>query len=354
MFGFIKIYPFAPHPYNLYLIDIDHAPLEPLPGDGDESPQETEAVTEAPPVETEIVTENPPIETEEPSPPISGNGNFLLVYDSISATLINISQESISVEGIEFKRINNQGSTTASFLSDTWRGYTSGGYFDALPPNDCLTINTKRSSRPSTCEDTWGFFTTSQAQYQFWLATSDSRQFQVWQNGTLLQICEISAGSCSFSATAGNINSSTRPDTPPNPQPQPAGNENMLIFYDDISANLINISQNNVSLGGIEFRRIDDQGSTTASFLSDTWRSFTSNGYFDALPPNDCLRINTQRSLRPSGCEDTWGFFTTSQTQYQFWLPTSNSREFQIWRNNNLLQTCVISAGSCRFFLSQP
>jgi len=136
--------------------------------------------------------------------------------------------------------------------------------------------------------------------------------------------------------------------------PPPAGGDTVMLVYDTISANLINISQRNISVADIEFRRINDQGIATASFDSNDWRNVASQGKFDALPPNDCLMINTQRSSRPAKCTSSWGFITTSQTQYHFWMATSDSIQFQVWKDGTLLQTCQISAGSCYFVLPQP
>lgn len=134
-------------------------------------------------------------------------------------------------------------------------------------------------------------------------------------------------------------------------QHEPTGNENILIVFDNTSATLINISLNYISVTGIEFRRIDSRGNVTASFNSDGWTNVTSKT--NALPPNDCLIINTQKSSRPVICSSAWGFITSSHPEFYFWIEGNDSQQFQVWQYNILLQTCKISAGSCKFFLPQ-
>lgn len=128
--------------------------------------------------------------------PVSGNGNVRLVYDPASAALINISGSPISVSGLEFVRVDFQGNPTAAFNAELWTGVT--GKATALPPGDCLMVNSRKTTRPAECASAWGFITTSQEKLYFWLQTSDSSQFQVWKDNNLLQTCEIPAGSCEF------------------------------------------------------------------------------------------------------------------------------------------------------------
>ncbi len=210
LFGFVIAEP-DPMEFTFYKEIIDDAgkesdaaaaadPVETEPPPEEETPPEDDTTTTISPPEeddNDASEAPPPEEDEETQPPaISGDDNILLVYDPVSANLINISQSSLSVKELEFRRIDSDGNTTASYKAETW-----GFYYDRYSPvhsNNCLIINIETSPRPSSCTSNQGFFTTSKTNLHFWRKTPGSTQFEVWQNETLLKTCEISAGSCTF------------------------------------------------------------------------------------------------------------------------------------------------------------
>jgi hypothetical protein len=192
LFGFLKSGSYC-QDFSLYdEIVIASAPLAVEPPA--EIPATEEPQATAPPEEPNPPggNDNPP---ESSSAVALGNENVQLVYDNSSAHMINMSQDYIKVNGVIFNRIDDQGNITASYAADMWGNFYKG--YDTVPPNYCLRIALPKSSSSSNCTR-YVNFETSQEKYYFWRATSDSRQFQVWKNGTLLQTCEISAGSCYF------------------------------------------------------------------------------------------------------------------------------------------------------------
>jgi hypothetical protein len=148
-------------------------------------------VTQAPDKPTPIapVTKSPP--------PSAGAENILIVFDQISATVINLSNAPLSLIGVTFSRIDSQGVETANFPAENWAPYAQRPV-SALPPGDCFMINTKKSNRPVQCKNAWAFITTSNPKYHFWLSASGSSQFKVLQNGNLVHTCSITTGSCVF------------------------------------------------------------------------------------------------------------------------------------------------------------
>ena len=147
--------------------------------------------TEPPPPKP---TEPPlPKPTEPPPPAGKGNENIRIVYNNTSAFVMSITQGSVWVKGLVFNRIDNQGNVTASYQSQTWENIYSG--YDPIQPGYCPRIALPNSPTAPDCIVSVNR-ETEQDQYHFWRETSTSRQFQVLQNGTLLQTCEISAGSC--------------------------------------------------------------------------------------------------------------------------------------------------------------
>ena len=107
-------------------------------------------------------------------------------------------------------------------------------------------------------------------------------------------------------------------DAPAEPaQPVPTGDENVQIVYDNSSASMINISQGQITVQGVEFRRIDNQGNVTASYPAEMWGYYY--GGYDPVPSNYCLRIGTPNSPHSGNCIEN-GNFETSQDQYYFYL----------------------------------
>ena len=196
LFDFVEVYPLG-EPITIFDEIIKQGPLE-------ESPPAAEAPEEVIPTEEVYIPPLPPEETNPPvenapadtSPPVTtGNENVLIVYDKTSAFVINMSQSDVTVKGLVFNRIDNQGNITASYQADIWGNFYSG--YDPVHPGYCLRIALPNSSTSPDCIIQVNY-ETRQETYHFWKETSTSRQFQVWQNNTLIQTCEISAGSCSF------------------------------------------------------------------------------------------------------------------------------------------------------------
>jgi hypothetical protein len=131
---------------------------------------------------------------------------------------------------------------------------------------------------------------------------------------------------------------------PPNAPPAGTGNGNIVIIYDNTSAFVMNKSQSDVTIKGLVFNRIDNQGKITASYRADTWGNFYSG--YDPVHPGYCLRIATPNSSTSPGCTIQVNY-ETSQEQFHFWKETLTSEQFQVLQNNTLIQTCEISAGSC-------
>lgn len=195
MFSFLKKLA-ARESFEIYNEVFAQAPSEVVESPATPPPA-TESSTEIPATETSQASA-PPQETIPPKPssPVeTGNENIQILYDNTSLNMINTSQNDITVRGIVFKRIDNQGNVTASYAADMWGNFYAG--YSPLLPRYCLRIALPNSARSPDCIEQVNF-ETSQEKYHFWRATSDSNKFQVWKNGTLLQTCEISAGSCSF------------------------------------------------------------------------------------------------------------------------------------------------------------
>jgi hypothetical protein len=156
----------------------------------------------------------------------------------------------------------------------------------------------------------------------------------------------------------------TRTDVPtptPSLTPKPPayqGTGNVLMVYDDDEVWVINKSPKNLSLIGVVYKRISDQGDITAEFASELWGAVAWQPV-NALPPEGCFGVFVEAYTynQPEECGSIWGYIQASNNTgrgRQFWIPRSGSAEFQVFQNDQLIETCVIAEGICGFDLPQP
>jgi len=135
------------------------------------------------------------------------------------------------------------------------------------------------------------------------------------------------------------------------------GQVNILMVFDDNLAAVINSSQENISLEGVIFKRVTDSGDVSAEFEARYWGHDYAMGPISALPPDNCLIIHIDKKFsRPSQCGNAYSWLQRSSNnpQNHFWIPRSDSSEFQVWQYDRLIHTCDIYNGSCEFYLPQP
>jgi len=123
--------------------------------------------------------------------------NVTLIYDDFALSLINISQNPISVVEVDFKRISNENAITAVFNSKQWEEFSQKP-LTALPSGDCFAVSTEVFSRPAECNSIWSWVTTGQSRLHFWRLTPGNEKFQVYQDGDPIHMCQIADGACTF------------------------------------------------------------------------------------------------------------------------------------------------------------
>jgi hypothetical protein len=186
--------------YEEWLIAEDGFPVAgepPAPAETEEpppEPEETEEPPEAPPSEP-AETEEP---TEAPPPPADALANVYMVYDDNAAAVINNSGGTISLLGVTFQRLSDQGAVTAEFPSSFWGHAYGQKPITALPPGDCFIVSKSGFSLPADCNSVWSWFTTSGQQFYFWSAVPGSDTFQVLKGDQVVALCAIPERSCSF------------------------------------------------------------------------------------------------------------------------------------------------------------
>ncbi len=138
--------------------------------------------------------------------------------------------------------------------------------------------------------------------------------------------------------------------------PTPDGSENVLMVYDDNEVWVINQSNTPLSLSGVTFKRLSDQGEFTAEFAAEIWGVVASKP-ISALPPEGCFGVFVDSFTQPDECTSTWGYIQASMTsglRRQFWRYQSGNNKFQMFQNDQVVHTCMIADGRCELHLPQP
>lgn len=163
--------------------------------------------SEPPPISPTYTEEKPQAATEIPithtptRPPPETGGNVLLLYNEEQLTIINRSNTIISLEGISFERVSNQGTVTAAFEANIWNQVAvAERKINAFPAGDCYGLFVSSNYiRPPECASVWGYIQASAtSRRQFWIPAAGSDSFLVIQNGNVIQQCAFESGSCSF------------------------------------------------------------------------------------------------------------------------------------------------------------
>ena len=130
---------------------------------------------------------------------------------------------------------------------------------------------------------------------------------------------------------------------------------NVLVTYDDAAVTVINLSRAPLSLAGVTFQRVTDDGAYTAAFAAGIWDQVA---YYPvrALPAGDCYQVRQlgAPAAKPAVCDSVQGWVATSHAGWRFWLPAPGSSVFQLVQQGVVVHKCQIADGQCAFFLPQP
>jgi hypothetical protein len=123
--------------------------------------------------------------TSLPALPLT-DGNILLLYDEVSFTLRNQSEQMLSLEGVTFSSVSGQ-----------WEARDWGpSVYDKLPADKCLRLrdaNVGQRQPPADCRDQiFGLQEVGQSAL-FWLGVDS---FDVLRSGQVLATCQRADGSC--------------------------------------------------------------------------------------------------------------------------------------------------------------
>jgi hypothetical protein len=129
---------------------------------------------------------------------------------------------------------------------------------------------------------------------------------------------------------------------PPTATPQPAAAPNVVLYYDDVSFTVRNISGGTLSLAGVRL----EGGS--AAWDASMWGARV----HDRLPNGQCLRLRDatvgQRQPPQPCVNNIFGLMEVGRGAI-FWRGGS----FSVLQNGAILATCALEAGECAVYVPQ-
>jgi serine/threonine protein kinase len=134
--------------------------------------------------------------------------NLQLVFDQTGVTLTNISRVPLNISGLSFRRLSQSGNAVGEFQAGQWDRLPEAGK-GVLPAGACYQLLAAGSvslalaggtpqPRPQNCQDLVGWLAVEQPGWEFWLPQNGETEFEVIQNGKIIETCSIQAGHCEF------------------------------------------------------------------------------------------------------------------------------------------------------------
>lgn len=130
--------------------------------------------------------------------------NVQMVLDGESVTVINISGDRLTLDGVAFKRVALDGAVTASFRAANWNrvaAYPVG----QLPPGDCYQLRRLGTDLtwPPACDSLLGWLATANRDWFFWIAKEPGDVIRVFQRDVPVYTCRIGEERCVFDLPQG-------------------------------------------------------------------------------------------------------------------------------------------------------
>jgi serine/threonine protein kinase len=135
------------------------------------------------------------------------------------------------------------------------------------------------------------------------------------------------------------------------PQPTRAGDKLFVMYYDDTSFYIKNLSGSDRSVFPFAFERLDDSGNFTNRFEGWHWGNIYSRFRVDFCLVLEIL--NYTDHLEPAECNNRHlvMHYPPLSRDYLFWIEDGKSKEFRVLWDGLEVGRCKIIKGSCEVYL---
>jgi hypothetical protein len=127
----------------------------------------------------------------------------------------------------------------------------------------------------------------------------------------------------------------------------------IALVYNDDTLTLVNRSDINVDVSGLQLVQITTTGSQL-SFRTDQWENGTRPVW--SLTPGDCFQlwpIELPEQPVPDFCGFRHAWRSVASPRW-FWLSSNSAATFEVRRGTTVLATCPVNDGECVVDLSDP
>jgi serine/threonine protein kinase len=138
---------------------------------------------------------------------------------------------------------------------------------------------------------------------------------------------------------------------PPTPTLKYTDRRRFVMYYNETSFYLLQLSGVGDLIAGVNFERLDASGKPKDRFSGNRWAKYSPSSVLNA-----CFRLEIYgvgNYLRPPACEGKYMASLNPEPDDPglFWTPKEGSTEFQVlWQNEELVR-CAIAAGTCEVYL---
>ncbi len=136
----------------------------------------------------------------------------------------------------------------------------------------------------------------------------------------------------------------------PTPSPTLPSQPQIRLVYSEDSILLINISPFQQNISDLVF-----EGDSFGAFSTTEW--LPANVALDDLRrvfPDACLQLVTRvEAVNPSPCRNSLGWILQGAASSHFWTTANGNTVFYVRRGEETLATCIISAGTCEFAVTE-
>jgi serine/threonine-protein kinase len=134
---------------------------------------------------------------------------------------------------------------------------------------------------------------------------------------------------------------------------------NTMLVYTDAAVTLINISAVPLSLDSLLFKRITGENDQELALSTSLWDEVAEQSG-DTLSPGDCYQLlrRTSGPAVPSpdpvllpNCGSLQGWLVVDDEDWIFWKPDNTDEVFQVLQGDQVINTCSLEGGFCKFYL---
>ena len=134
------------------------------------------------------------------------NANTMLVYTDAAMTVINISDDVLSLVDVTFKRVPIRNASETTFSASRWNQTTSqavenllaGDCYQLLSPDETTSDTQPDAIFLPMCDSFRGVLAARDEEWSIWMPDGDSTEFQVLRGEQIIHTCRLSDGRCEF------------------------------------------------------------------------------------------------------------------------------------------------------------